>query len=157
MEFDPTDRQILQILREDGRASHASIAKRVRLSAPAVGDRIRKLEQAGVIHGYRAVIDHHALDLNIAAYVWIAPQPRKAAAGLVRRLSALPQVEQLHSVAGPYSYLLLVRVRDTRELDAFLDRLFMLEGVERTETTMVLSTSIDRPVYLPFLVDGEEA
>ena len=65
----------------------------------------------------------------------------------------MPEIGQLHSVAGPYSYLLLVRVRDTRELDAFLDRLFMLEGVERTETTMVLNTVLDRPVQLPFITD----
>lgn len=150
MEFDATDQAILGILREDGRASHAFIAKQVKLSAPAVGERIRKLEQTGVIRGYRAELDAHALDLNVSAYVWIAPQPRKPAGSLVKRLAALPEVEQLHSVAGAYSYLLLVRVRTTRELDGFLDRLVMLEGVERTETTMVLSTSVDRPMRLPF-------
>lgn len=157
MDFDATDRRILEILREDGRASHAFIAKQVRVSAPTVGERIRKLEQAGVIVGYRAVLDHHALDLGVAAYVWVAPQPRKPAASLVKRLSGMPEIEQLHSVAGPYSFLLLVRVRNTRELDSFLDRLFMLEGVERTETTMVLSTAVDRPAYLPFLLDEADS
>lgn len=156
MEFDPTDRRILQILREDGRASHAAIAKQVQLSAPAVGERIRKLEQAGVIRGFRADIDPRALDLDVAAYVWIAPQPRKPASELVSRLAAMPEIERLHSVAGPYSYLLLVRVSSTGELDRFLDRLFMLEGVERTETTMVLSTAVDRPAWLPFLADPQD-
>ncbi len=157
MEFDATDRRILSILQEDGRASHAFIAKQVGLSAPAVGERIRKLEQAGVIRGYRAVLDHHALDLDVSAYVWISPQPRKPAGSLVKRLAELPEVEQLHSVAGAYSYLLLVRVRTTGELDAFLDRLVMLEGVERTETTMVLSTSVDRPVSLRFGADDSQS
>lgn len=150
MEFDVTDRRILEILREDGRASHAAIAKQVKLSAPAVGERIRKLEQAGAIRAYRAELGREALGLSVSAFVWIAPQPRKPARALVQRLSELEQVEQLHSVAGAYSYLLLVRVANTRELDTFLDNLVLLEGVERTETTMVLSTPVDRPLRLPF-------
>lgn len=155
MDFDATDRRILEILHEDGRASHAAIAKKVPLSAPAVGERIRKLEQAGVIRGYRAELGREALGLTVSAFVWIAPQPRKPGQALVERLSRLKQVEQLHSVAGAYSYLLLVRVGSTRELDEFLDRLVMLEGVERTETTMVLSTPVDRPSSLPFPDSGD--
>jgi Lrp/AsnC family leucine-responsive transcriptional regulator len=150
MDFDSVDRRILAILREDGRASHAFIAKQVKLSAPAVGERIRKLEQAGVIQGYRAVLNPAALGLDICAYVAIAPQPRKPAARLVERLLEMPEIEALHSVAGNYSYVAKVRVASTPDLDAFLDRLFLLEGVERTETTMVLRTSVERPVHLPF-------
>jgi len=150
MDFDAVDRSILHILREDGRASHASIAKAVGLSAPAVGERIRKLEQAGVIEGYRAVLNPHNVGLPICAFVAIAPQPRKPARGLVERLLGLPEIEELHAVAGTYSYIAKVRVPSTQALDGFLDRLFMLEGVERTETTMVLRTNAERPMYLPF-------
>ena len=150
MSFDAIDRQILELLNEDGRASHASLAKSVGLSAPAVGERIRKLEQAGVITGYRAVLDPDAVGLGICAFVAIAPQPRKPAAGLVERLLGLPEIVELHAVAGNYSYIAKVRVRNTQALDAFLDRLFMLEGVERTETTMVLRTNAERALHLPF-------
>lgn len=152
--FDPIDRKILGILREDGRASHAAIAKVVGLSAPAVGERIRKLEAAGVIRGYRAVLDPDAVGLDIAAYVAIAPQPRKSSQKLVERLLELPEIEELHAVAGNYSYVAKVRVVSTEALDGFLDRLFMLEGVERTETTMVLRTNAERPMNLPFDTDG---
>lgn len=150
MSFDAIDQQILSILREDGRASHATIAKTVGLSAPAVGERIRKLEHAGVIRGYRAVLDPDALGLPISAYVAITPQPRNPAANLVENLMSLPELEELHAVAGDYSYLAKVRVASTQELDAFLDRLFVLEGVERTQTTMVLRTNLERPTHLPF-------
>ncbi|HEX7002907.1 MAG TPA: Lrp/AsnC family transcriptional regulator [Trueperaceae bacterium] len=150
MNFDAVDRQILQILREDGRASHAALAKAVGLSAPAVGERVRKLEQAGVIQGYRAVLDADRLGLGICAFVAIAPQPRKPAAHLVERLLGLPEIEELHAVAGNYAYIAKVRVPNTQALDGFLDRLFMLEGVERTETTMVLRTNVERPMHLPF-------
>lgn len=150
MEFDAVDRSILQILLDDGRASHASIAKRVGLSAPAVGDRVRKLEQSGVIRGYHADVDPQALGLGIAAFVAITPQPRKPAQQLVERLLQQPEIEELHAVAGTYSFIVKVRVPSTAELDAFLDRLFTMEGVERTETTMVLRTNVERPLQLRF-------
>lgn len=154
MDFDAVDRQILLILREDGRASHAALAKAVGLSAPAVGERVRKLEQSGAIRGYRAVLDPETLGLAVSAFVAIAPQPRKPAAHLVERLLSLPEIEELHAVAGNYAYIAKVRVPSTQALDGFLDRLFMLEGVERTETTMVLRTNVERPMHLPF--DGDE-
>lgn len=152
--FDAVDRKILRILREDGRASNARIAKEVGLSAPAVGERVRKLEQAGVILAYRAVLDPERIGLPVCAFVAIAPQPRSPGAELVLRLLELPEVEELHAVAGDYGYVAKVRVASTQDLDEFLDRLFMLEGVERTETTVVLRTNAERPTQLPFGDEG---
>lgn len=149
-QFDAVDKQILRILRENGRASHATIAKAVGLSAPAVGERIRKLEQSGVISGYQAVFNPDALGLHICAFVAISPQPRNPAAHLVENLMTLPEIEELHAVAGQYGYVAKVRVASTQELDEFLDRLWILDGVERTETIMVLRTNIERPMHLPF-------
>ena len=154
MRFDAVDRRILALLREDGRASLASLAKAVGLSAPAVGERVRKLEQAGVIRGYRAVLDPEAVGLPITTFVMIAPQPRKPARELVERLKALPEVESLYAVAGVYSFMAKVRARSTAALDDLLDRIFMLEGVERTETTMVLRTAVERAIHLPFEEEG---
>ncbi len=150
-QFDIIDQQILRILREDGRASRATIAEVVGLSEPAVGARVRKLEQNGVIAGYRAVLNPDALGLHVCAYVAIAPQPRHPAAKLVENLKRLPEIEELHAVAGQHGYVAKVRVASTQALDVFLDRLWMVEGVERTETTVILRTSVDRPVHLPFL------
>ncbi len=149
-DLDTIDRHILEILREDGRASHAFVAKEVGLSAPAVGERIRKLEQAGVIQGYRAVLAPDALGLNITAFVSLAPKPGTEVPKLVKRLLALPEIEALHSVAGTYSYFAKVRASSPDTLDEFLDRLMMMDGVERTETTMVLRTSAERSVPLPW-------
>ena len=150
MEFDAVDRRILDILLHDGRASHASVAKAVGLSAPAVGERVKKLEQAGVIRGYHAEIDPAAVGLTITAFVAIVPQPRKPAQRLVERLVEFPEIEELHAVAGTSSFIAKVRVPDSVALDAFLDRLFTTEGVERTETTMVLRTNLERHTALPF-------
>lgn len=151
--FDDIDRRILAILREAGRAAHATIAKRVGLSAPAVGERIRKLEQAGVVRGYRATLAADALGLPICAFVALAHKPGTVSAELVDRLLELSEIEELHSVAGTYSYIAKVRVGSPQALDEFLDGLMMLPGVERTETTMVLRTSAERPVPLPFEVE----
>jgi len=148
--FDAVDQKILSILRKDGRASHAMIAKEVSLSAPAIGERIRKLEQQGVIKGYAAVFDPEILGLGICAYVAITPQPRNPAANLVQNLGKQPEVEELHAVAGNYSYIAKVRVENPEKLDEFLDRLFMMDGVERTQTTMVLKTNVERNMHLPF-------
>ncbi len=148
--FDAVDQKILSILRKDGRASHAMIAKEVSLSAPAIGERIRKLEQQGVIKGYAAVFDPEILGLSICAYVAITPQPRNPAANLVENLGKQPEVEELHAVAGNYSYIAKVRVANPEKLDEFLDRLFMMDGVERTQTTMVLKTNVERNMHLPF-------
>ncbi len=150
MEFDVVDRRILGILLHDGRASHASVAKAVGLSAPAVGERVKKLEQSGVIRGYHAEIDPLAVGLLITAFVAIEPQPRKPAQKLVERLMEFSEIEELHAVAGTYSFIAKVRVPSTVALDAFLDRLFTTEGVERTETTMVLRTTLERLTELPF-------
>lgn len=119
MEFDAVDRRILSILLTDGRASHAGVAKVVGLSAPAVGERVKKLEQAGVIRGYHADLDPFQVGLSITAFVAIAPQPRKPAQQLVERLLQFPEVEELHAVAGVYSFIAKVRVPTTGALDHF--------------------------------------
>lgn len=153
MQFDDVDQQILDILRQDGRASHASIAKVVGLSAPAVGERLRKLESSGVILGYRAIVDPVAIGLPITAFIMISPQPRQPAQLLVERLSELPEIEALYAVAGKQSYMAKVRTSSPDALDRLLDRVFMLEGVESTETIMVLRTAIERPTHLPFVTE----
>ena len=150
LDFDEVDIRILEILRLDGRASQAMIAKEVNLSPPAVGERIKKLEQTGVITGYRAILNPNAFGLDICAYVSIIPQPRHPVTNLVKNLEKLQEVEEFHAIAGNYSYLIKVRVSSTEELDSFLDTFFMLDGVERTQATMVLKTNVDRPMPLRF-------
>ena len=148
--FDAIDQKILQSLQEDGRLSHTAIAKEVGLSAPAIGERVRKLEQQGVIKGYQAVLDPEALGLHISAFVAIIPQARVPGTTLVSNLLAQAEIQELHAVAGEYSYIAKVRVTSTQALDEFLDRLFMLEGVERTQAMMILRTNVERTPFLPF-------
>ena len=139
------DRALLAALARDGRASYTDLAERVGLSVSAVHQRVRRLEQRGLITGYAAHLDAKALGLPLTAFVSITPidvaQPDDAPA----RLAHLPAIEACHSVAGVESYILKVRVASPDALEALLHEIRASANVS-TRTTVVLSTFYeDRP------------
>ena len=139
------DRALLSALARDGRASYTELAEKVGLSVSAVHQRVRRLEQRGLIKGYRAVLNPPGLGLPLTAFVSITPidvaQPDDAPA----RLAHLTAIEACHSVAGAESYLLKVRTSSTDALEALLRTIRQTANVT-TRTTVVLSTSYeDRP------------
>jgi Lrp/AsnC family transcriptional regulator, leucine-responsive regulatory protein len=148
--FDAHDRTILSMLQLQGRMSHAELAKKLGISASAVRERIRKLEEAKVIRAFRAVLDPAKVGLGICAFVSITPEPRTSADALVERLLEVAEIEELHAVAGEYAYIAKVRVTTSAALDELLNRLNMLDGMQRTHTTIVLRTNTERPMHLPF-------
>lgn len=148
--FDAHDRTILSMLQLHGRMSHADLAKELGISASAVRERIRKLEEAKVIRAFHAILDPVRVGLGICAFVSITPEPRTSADALVERLLEVPEIEELHAVAGEYAYIAKVRVTTSSALDELLNRLNMLDGMQRTHTTMVLRTNAERPMHLPF-------
>lgn len=148
--FDSADQHILRRLQADASVTHAVLAEELGISASAVGERVRKLERQGVIRGYRAVLDAERVGLAIRAFVSITPEPRTPADDLVERLLEVPEIEELHAVAGEYAYIAKVRVATSAALDELLNRLNMLDGMQRTHTTMVLRTNAERPMHLPF-------
>jgi Lrp/AsnC family transcriptional regulator, leucine-responsive regulatory protein len=146
--LDPKDKGILAAIQERGRATFAEVAKAVGMAPSSVHDRIRKLEQAGVIKGYRAEIDTEALGLFVTALVSVSPLDRKQPDDLPERVVEFPEVEDCHSVAGDENYILKVRTRTTADLEDLLRRLREKAGVH-TRTTIVLSTPFEhRPVQL---------
>ena len=139
------DRALLAALARDGRASFTELAERVGLSVSAVHQRVRRLEQRGLITGYRAVLDATGLGLPLTAFVSITPidvaQPDDAPA----RLAHLRAIEACHSVAGAESYILKVRVASPDALEGLLQEIRAAANVT-TRTTVVLSTFYeDRP------------
>jgi Lrp/AsnC family leucine-responsive transcriptional regulator len=133
------DRALLNALARDGRASYTELAERVGLSVSAVHQRVRRLEQRGLITGYSATIDAKAVGLPLTAFVSITPidvaQPDDAPA----RLAHLHAIEACHSVAGMESYILKVRVASPDALEALLAAIRAAANVT-TRTTVVLST-----------------
>ncbi len=139
MPLEGTDRLIARALAEDGRLSYTELAERVGLSVSAVHQRVRRLEQRGVIRGYHAALDTDELGLPLTAFVSIKPIDPAAPDDAPARLSHLGAVEACHSVAGEESYILKVRVETPAALESLLQDIRGAANVS-TRTTVVLST-----------------
>jgi Lrp/AsnC family leucine-responsive transcriptional regulator len=145
--LDAKDLDIVAALQDDARATFAEVGKRVGLSASAVHDRVRKLEQAAVIRGYRAILDPEAVGLGITALVAATPFDPGQADDLPERVADFPEVEDCYSVAGEASYILKVRTRSTGDLEDLIRRLREKAGVA-TRTTIALSIPFEgRPMH----------
>jgi Lrp/AsnC family leucine-responsive transcriptional regulator len=140
------DARIVAVLAADGRCSYTDLAERVGLSVSAVHQRVRRLEQRGVIRGYAASIDSEQIGLPLTAFVSLTPIDPGAPDDYPQRLSVLPEIEACHSVAGVESYIVKVRVASPSALEALLGQIRARAAVS-TRTTVVLSTPYeDRPV-----------
>jgi Lrp/AsnC family transcriptional regulator, leucine-responsive regulatory protein len=138
--MDNADLHIVDQLQRNARTTQSELAKAVGLSQPAVADRIRKLEERGVITGYAARVDAAALGLDITAFIGVGIEHPKFFDGFTRKVQGLDEVLECHRVAGEDSYLLKVKTRNTRSLDRLLvEVLRTIPGVTRTHTTIVLA------------------
>ena len=139
--MDTTDHLLVQLLQADGRATQLQLAKEVGLSQPATAERIRKLEESGVITGYAAKVDAARLGKDVTAFVGVGVEHPKYFENFAKKVLAMPEVLECHRVAGPDSYLLKVKTTNTRTLDTLLvETLRTIAGVTRTSTTIVLSS-----------------
>ncbi len=144
--MDAVDRQLIQALRENGRASYAELGRLVGLSGPSVTDRINRLEQAGVITGYRATVAPAALGLGATALIGIQLSDAADHEDVARRMHDLEEIEDCWFIAGDDSFMIRVRVADVDGLEHTIRRLSGLRGVARTRTTVVLSTKWENRV-----------
>ncbi|WP_377268186.1 Lrp/AsnC family transcriptional regulator [Peterkaempfera sp. SMS 1(5)a] len=133
------DRQIVQLLVQDGRMSYTDLGKATGLSTSAVHQRVRRLEQRGVIRGYAAIVDPDAVDLPLTAFISVKPFDPSAPDDVPERLAGVEEIEACHSVAGDENYILKVRVAGPGDLEQLLARIRTEAGVS-TRTTVVLST-----------------
>ena len=143
-ELDDTDRGILTMLQEDCRSALARIGEHVGLSAPSVLERIKKLEAAGVITGYHATLDARRLGFDVTAFIGVITSHPNLITTIERQLVALNGVLECHHVTGEYTLLLKVKTVNTSSLEALISRLRSIDGVEKTETMVVLSTNTER-------------
>jgi len=134
-----TNRKILALLAADGRLSFTELAKQTGLSVSAVQQRVRRLEEQGVIRGYAASIDPGAAGLPLTAFVSIKPFDPAAPDDAPERLAHLKAIEACHSVAGEENYILKVRVAEPSALEDLLQQIRAAANVS-TRTTIVLST-----------------
>ncbi len=140
--LDPTDLAILEQLQANARTSNAELARQLGMAPSAILDRIRKLEQRGVILGYTARINPEAVGLGLTAFVLVRTEERVGLGTIGQALSRIPEVLEVHHVAGEDCYLVKVRVPDTAALSRLLgDRFGRLRGVRNTRSTIVLATA----------------
>lgn len=143
------DRQIVNLLCIDGRMSLADIARETGLSTSALHQRVRRLEQRGLITGYRAEVNYRAVGLPLTAFVSLTPIDPAAPDDVPDRLAHISEIEACWSVAGAESYILKVRVVEPADLEELLARIRASANVS-TRTTIVLSTAYEnRPPRIP--------
>lgn len=141
------DLKIVQLLAEDGRMSYTDLGKATGLSTSAVHQRVKRLEQRGVILGYGATVNHAEAGKPLTAFVSITPFDPSAPDDYPERLRSLEAIESCWSVAGEESYILKVRVATPAELEALLAKIRAVANVA-TRTTIVLSTTFEnRPIH----------
>jgi Lrp/AsnC family leucine-responsive transcriptional regulator len=142
-QLDETDRKILAELQEDCKAPLAHVGKRVGLSAPSVMERIRKLEEAGIIRGYHAVLNSRKVGLDVTSFIGVSMSVHGIEM-LESQISEFEEVLESHHVTGAYTMLLKVKTQNTETLEQLISRIRLIDGVTRTETLVVLSTRLER-------------
>ena len=143
--LDRIDRKIVEHLVRDGRATLAEVGASVGLSASAVKRRVDRLEAAGVIAGYAAVVNREALGAELEAFVELYCADSIAPADLIAAVRHLPEIVAAHTVAGDADAIVRVRVENIETLERAIEQLRRDPRVTRTRTMVVLSTLVDRP------------
>ena len=137
------DQQLLNVLRDDARASITDIAKTLGVSRSTAQKRLERLEDNGVIAGYTVQFSSEYLDQEIKAHVSIKVEPRKTAA-IIQDMKMLDAVRAIYSVSGPFDLIAEVSALDVSNLDQAIDNIIEIDGVERTESSIILSTRLKR-------------
>ena len=143
-ELDDLDLRLLEALQRNARATYSDLGTVVGLKAPAVHERVKRLEGRGYVRGYAAQLDGKLLGFELTAFVSCYTTPECRYDEFTAALAAMSEVCEIHSVAGEESFVLKVMTRSTAHLDELLSRLKAVSGMARTKTTMVLSTPFHR-------------
>ena len=139
--MDPIDLQLVAALRQDARASWAELGRLVGMSGPSVQERVRRLEDRGVITGYHAQVSASAVGYGVSALVDLYQRDESSAQDVADQLEAIEEVEDCWYVAGDEEFVVKVRAIDVAGLEAVVAKLRAVRGVVRTRTTVILSTS----------------
>jgi len=145
--MDTVDHEILTALMKDGRMTWADLSERTGLSAPAVAERVHRLEDRGVIRGYAALVNGSQVGAHLTALVAVSLSGPEARAELLRLVHDTVEGQECHHTAGEDDYVLKIRCGGTAELEHLVSNVLKgVPGVARTRTTVVLSTAKDSPV-----------
>ena len=141
--IDPTDEALLRLLRADARRPTAELARALGLSRTTVQSRLERLERGGIVAGYTVRLSPEVAGALIRAHVLITILP-KFAAKAETALRKIPQITALYSVSGPYDMIAVVEASSVEQMDFLIDEIGALDGIERTISSIILSTKFDR-------------
>jgi len=143
-ELDAIDFQILNTLQEQGRIPLSKLGEQVGLSSPSVIERVKKLEDNGIITGYHASLDARRLGKDVTAFIGVSINHPKAIGRFEQSVSTIEDVLECHHVTGEHTLLLKIKTENTASLERLISAIRSIEGVSRTETMVVLSTHVER-------------
>ncbi len=153
---DPVDLNIIAALQRDAKTPLAKLGERVGLSAQSVLERVRKLEVAGVLRGYHAAVDARAVGFDVTAFIGVGIDSTRHLDAVEVALGLAPEVLECHHVTGAHTLMVKVKTRDTASLEVLIRAIRGMDGVQRTETMIVLSTHTERTTLpLPAHAEGE--
>jgi Lrp/AsnC family transcriptional regulator, leucine-responsive regulatory protein len=140
MVLDKIDTELLDILQQEGRTKRNELAEKVGLSLPAVSERLRKMEEDGIIQGYYARLDHKKLGKDITAFVVVTVDSSKHFPGFLEHILKSTDIQECHAITGDGTHLLKVRTENTDGLEKLLSKIQSWQGVQKTTTNLVLSS-----------------
>lgn len=140
MTLDKVDCELISILQQEGRTKRNELAVKVGLSLPAVSERLRKLEEDGIIQGYFARVDHKRLGKDITAIVVVTIDSSKHFPSFLEHIMRTEDIQECHAITGEGTHLLKVRTENTDGLEKLLARIQSWQGVQKTSTSLVLSS-----------------
>ena len=139
MTVDAIDVKILEVLQENARVSISELSRKINLSLSAASDRLKKLEAAGVIRQYTAVLDPASMDRELNAYMMINVDNSGSIADLIKLIESSGEILEAYFVAGDCDYILKIATRDTKTLAELVNKVKAVKSVKRTETTILLN------------------
>lgn len=138
--LDEIDIAILNHLQENGRAQRNKIAELVNLSVPSVSERMKKLEERGLIQGYYAILNSKDFNFDITAFLFVQVDGSENYPDFVDKVTSEPEVLECHSITGDGSHLLKVRTKNTASFERLLSKIQSWQGVDKTRSNLVLSS-----------------
>jgi len=141
--LDALDRDLLSLLQANARESTADLARKLKLARTTVVARIARLERGGIVSGYGVRLGHQLEHATIRAFCGLSVNA-KGAPAVIRALERMPEVEEVWAVSGQVDYMVLLRCDTPERLDQLIDQLGQIDGINQTQTSIVLSRRIDR-------------
>lgn len=141
LKMDVIDVKILEVLQENSRVSISDLSKKVNLSLSAVSERLKKLESSRVINRYTAILEPKLLGKDLSVVISIGLESTAQLEDFMEFVQSEPEILECHYITGEYDYLLKVTTTNTRSLEKIMNRIKSFEGIKRTQTNVILSTT----------------